>query len=237
MHNDNQVYLSYKSTCLRISDVKCFQGNNFLNDLCISFYYELLNEKFKSHENDFFLFDPASISTMVIYDEIEEIIDMFGSLNLHLKKYLFMPINNNTDKYSISVGDHWALIIYQKSDDTFYYLDSMLNYIGNTDIVISKMKKVLTNYSQQDSMNSHSFSPTLVKTLNYKFQNNTYDCGMFVLHFTEILMYQLFEESDRADLSKNSINYVLKLKLSNIDTKLKRKQILDIIDGLRLIKK
>ena len=54
--DDDPIYLSYKSCCLRKSDIKCFTDFHRLNDLSISFYYEMLTDKYSN--NDFILLDP-----------------------------------------------------------------------------------------------------------------------------------------------------------------------------------
>lgn len=224
------VYLSFKSICLRKSDVDCFDDFRFLNDLCISFFYELLNENYKNFDKYFFLFDPASVSTMVIYDEMEDLIDMFGGLNLEDKDYLFIPINDNTDKYAMGGGDHWALIIYQKSDDTFYYLDSMLNYIKNTTIVTQKLKQILTNTQSKPIVNVNN-------TLIEKCQSNTYDCGMFVLSFTEAILDYIFKADENITnnkkLNSEIINKIIKESVYQNKMKSKRKEILQTIDNLK----
>ena len=224
--NSNDVYLSYKSICLRKFDVDCFKSNNYLNDMCISFYYELLNDKYKNFDN-YFLFDPASISTMVIYDELEDLIDMFGCLNLDQKDYLFIPINDNTDKFSFAGGDHWGLIIYQKSDDTFYYLDSMLNYITNTDTVTNKIKQIL-------AVNSKNIAKVSIdKTLKNKFQFNSFDCGMFVLSFTLAIMEFLYDDNNKGlKLNQDIINDIIKLKVDQKQMKNFRLKILNTISVL-----
>ncbi len=169
---EDKVYLSYKNICLRNSDVECFKNWNQLNDMCISFYFEYLNPC-----SNILLFDPAAVSTIVYFEDCIDELNEYFPVNLETRDYIFLPVNDNTNKYNAGGGSHWALLVYQKSDDKFYYLDSMLSYIENTTILCEKISKM---------MGKKKFE--VICPLVTKYQDNTYDCGMFVLAFTELII-------------------------------------------------
>jgi Ulp1 family protease len=239
--DSDPVYLSYKNVCLRKSDVECLKPYNLINDMCISFYYEILNEKLKKFENEFFLFDPASTSMIIFDDDMEDLYDMFSSVNLVDRKYLFMPINDNTNKYKVGGGDHWGLLIYQKTDETFFYLDSMCNYIKNTDILATKIS-ILLKYSgsSEKKLNTDEKKIKIIKTLEEnKFQLNSYDCGMFILAFSEAIMDHIFSPQTQIVnqiLDKEKINAILLSNINQNKIPVMRKNILKKIEVLKLNK-
>lgn len=209
--------------------------------MCISFYFEILNDKFKNFENEFFLFDPASTSMIIFDEDMEDLYDMFSSVNLSDRKYLFMPINDNTNKYKIAGGNHWALLIYQKSDDTFYYLDSMCEYIKNTEILAKKID-TLIKYS---SLSKHNLKYDekqirIIKILEEnKFQLNSYDCGMFILAFTEAITDSIWSNvalHENNILDKEKIKAILISNINQNKIPMMRENIIKIIDKLKLIK-
>jgi len=185
MDND-PILLNYKSVCLRKSDISCYENYHYLNDLCISFYYEIIADKFMKFESEILLLDPSSVSTIYFDDEIEDLRDCFGALNFEERKYIFIPVNDATDRYAYGSGNHWALVFYAKMTNTFYYLDSMKSYIKNTNEICRKINLLTGNFKD----------PTIKQVEIPKFQQNTFDCGVFVLNFTEVILKEIYEKNE-----------------------------------------
>ena len=188
------ILLNYKSVSLRKSDIQCLDNYKYLNDLCISFYYEILTQKFSKHEKDFFLFDPSSISIILFDDNLEDLKECFNPLNLPDKNFLFIPVNDISDKYSYGGGNHWGLIFYLKSSNIYYYIDSMKSYIKNIKIICEKINYLVGN----------SNKPNIQEANTIKLQENTYDCGVFLLKFTEIILENIY-------IHNNTYNNLIKL--------------------------
>ena len=190
MDND-PILITYKSCSIKQSDIDCLSDYQYLNDLIISFYYEILNEKYTS--NDIILLDPA-VSMSIIFDQDLDDINncIFQPLEMKNKKFIFVPINDNTKiEYKIN-GSHWALNIIDVNNNTIYYLDSMLNNISNAKISVRKFQKLF----------GKKFN--FVYALENTYQNNSSDCGMFVLGFTETLLKYLKEKN----FNSNSLNNI-----------------------------
>lgn len=202
--DDDKILLSYKSICLRQSDIACFENYRYLNDLSISFYYEVLAEKFSRHELDFLLLDPSCVSTIFFDDEISDLKDCFGALNFESRKVIFIPVNDTTDKYAYGSGNHWALVVYFANSNTFYYLDSMKSYIKNTNEICRKISLLIGNGERKH--------PVIEEVAIAKLQQNTFDCGVFVLNFTEVLMNFLFGNGNKFDSSGDGILKQLKIE-------------------------
>ena len=189
MEND-PILITYKSCSIKQSDIDCLSDYQYLNDLIISFYYEILNEKYTS--NDIILLDPA-VSMSIIFDQDLDDINncIFQPLEMKNKKFIFVPINDNTKiEYKIN-GSHWALNIIDVNNNTIYYLDSMLNNISNAKISVRKFQKLF----------GKKFN--FVYALENTYQTNSSDCGMFVLGFTETILKYLKEKNFNSNALNN----------------------------------
>jgi Ulp1 family protease len=224
----NEIVLSYKSNCLRRTDVKCFEDFNQLNDIAIGFYYEVLfHEKvYESLMDKVHLVQPASAS-LIVYDyDIYDLIEMFEPMKFDEKEIIFFPLNDNTDKYNYGAGNHWTLLIYQKCDDMFYYLDSMGSYIKNTE----KFATQFVSIKNSKKENKMSKNPKIINLFSEKLQTNSYDCGMFVLAFTKsVLNYLLKNEKINAfDIREYIFSEVSQVKLKQL-----RKEISQLLSNLK----
>ena len=190
MEND-PILITYKSCSIKKSDIDCLSDYQYLNDLIISFYYEILNEKYTS--NDIILLDPA-VSMSIIFDQDLDDINncIFQPLGMKDKKFIFVPINDNTKIEYKTSGSHWALNIIDVNNNTIYYLDSMLNNISNAKISVRKFQKLF----------GKKFN--FVYALENTYQTNSSDCGMFVLGFTETILKYLKEKN----FNSNSLNNI-----------------------------
>ena len=190
MENE-RILVTYKSCSIKQSDIDTLSDYQYLNDLIISFYYEILNEKYDN--NDIILLDPA-VSMSIIFDQdLEDIkLCIFDPLNMSNKKYIFVPINDNTKIEYKTSGSHWALNIIDVNNNTIYYLDSMLGNISNAKVSVRKFEKLF----------GKKFN--FVYALENTYQNNSSDCGMFVLGFTETFLKYLKEKN----FNQNSLNNI-----------------------------
>ena len=189
MEND-PILITYKSCSIKKSDIDCLSDYQYLNDLIISFYYEILNEKYTS--NDIILLDPA-VSMSIIFDQDLHDINncIFQPLEMKNKKFIFVPINDNTKiEYKIN-GSHWALNIIDVNNNTIYYLDSMLGNISNAKVSVRKFEKLF----------GKKFN--FVYALENTYQTNSSDCGMFILGFTETILKYLKEKNFNSNALNN----------------------------------
>ena len=209
---DNDMYLSYNNIFLRRSDFNCFKDYCQINDMCISFYYEYLKK-----DESILMLDPVAVSTIIYFeDSIDELKEYFP-LNMEKREYIFFPINDNSNKYNYGGGTHWALVVFQRSDNSFYYIDSMLSFIDNTKNLCEKISKII-----------NLEKPNIIKADIIKYQQNTYDCGMFVLAFTELLLKYIKNNI----INKNCFKYAFE-GLSQNNIKNMRKDIMKLINSLR----
>ena len=189
MDND-PILITYKSCSIKQSDIDCLSDYQYLNDLIISFYYEILNEKYIS--NDIILLDPA-VSMSIIFDQDLDDINncIFQPLGMKDKKYIFVPINDNTKIEYKTSGSHWALNIIDVNNNTIYYLDSMSSNISNAKVSVRKFQKLF----------GKKFN--FVYALENTYQTNSSDCGMFILGFTETILKYLKEKNFNSNALNN----------------------------------
>lgn len=224
--------LLYRNICLSKYDQDCFNNYNQLNDMCISFYFEYLTEeKYSTSKEKFVLIDPVMVSTIYFDESIEDLYDMLFPLNLDKKSFIFLPINDNTNKYAQGGGTHWALLVYSKIEDKFFYFDSTLSYISTIDTVASKISQIIKYKSNNQKKKIEIVEP---KSLNKK-QFNSYDCGMFVLEFTRKLLDHIrdnLKENKEVLLSKLNYKEVFE-DITQDSINLKRDEILNILKNLK----
>jgi Ulp1 family protease len=219
---EEKILVTYKSCAIKQSDIDCLDDYSYLNDLIISFYYEILNEKYDT--NKISLLDPA-VSMSIIFDKnLEDIKDcIFNPLELDKKKFIFVPINDNEKIQYKTSGSHWVLNIIDVDNNTIYYLDSMSGNVNNSKVSKQKFSKLF----------GKKFS--YVYGLEKKYQNNSFDCGMFVLSFTEIILDFLKSKNYNINcLNETKLDEILKDKPKTKESNISnfRKEIKQLIYNL-----
>lgn len=195
---EDEFYLTYKTISLHKSDVRCLASPNYINDLIISFYYEILNDQFEANSSSFALLDPVVAISLISETTIEDLHDMiYAPLDLDNKKYVFLPINDNTSLTTPGSGNHWALCLIETETSTMFYFDSMGNTIGNVTPLIEQYEKLSKK------------KLTFVNALNRKYQHNMYDCGVFVLAFTEEVLNHLKSNEFKCDLKEVDFDKIM----------------------------
>lgn len=213
----NSTY-SYENVFIRYEDPECLKDYNQLNDICISFYFEWLANKINC--KDLIFLDPAMVINIYFDDSIEDLQQVMGFLDLKSKKYIFIPLNDSQDRFKVGSGMHWSLLIYSVVDNLFFYIDSTSSYISSTDNITEKLIKIIFNETKQ----------IIIHKIFTGIQSNSYDCGMFVLMFSEALATHL-SKSDEFD--QELINKILG-QIQQKDVLNKRKEIYDLIKSFKV---
>jgi sentrin-specific protease 8 len=183
----NTIKLTYRSATLRQSDISLFNSGNWLNDQCILFYFEYLT----TVSPECFLFlDPGASYLLLFEDDLDDLRDALSQVSFLNKTHVFCAINDNNDP-SNSGGGHWTLLVYSVLDNQGYYYDSlgmhMTNY-ENSQNIIHKLAILLNKPS-----------PSLRPIQILENQNNSNDCGVYVL-----MLSQYFSSTQDFTLSNQS---------------------------------
>ena len=221
MDND-QIILTYKCCSLKKTDIDTLSDYQYLNDIIISFYYEILNEKYKS--DDFVLLDPAVSMSIIVEENLDDINQcIFIPLQMDKKKFIFAPVNDNTKIAYQTGGSHWALNVIDVTNNKILYFDSMLSNINNARRFQKKLEKLFNKkFSFECPIEEH-------------YQGNSYDCGMFVLGFTHVILEYLsskkFDINSLPDVNFDELfNNSERTKQENMSKF--RKEIKEIINNL-----
>ena len=174
------ILLTYKNTTLRQSDVDNLNDNCWLNDTCINFYYDYLSENLGTNV---LLMDPSASFLIVFENDMEDLEPFLASLDLDSRRYVFFPVNNNTDHTIPGAGSHWTLLVLDNISNTFYsYNSSMFGTPdANSNIIADKLRQVLNREIGFEVKNCASI------------QNDGFNCGIFILGYTE----QLWQDYQR----------------------------------------
>ena len=188
MSDQEEIILSTDNCEIKNSDISTLSPHTYLNDLIISFYYEILQKKYLS--DLITLLDPAVSMSIILDnsgndDNIEDIKNcIFLPLELDKKKFIFAPINDNKKIQYTCSGSHWTLNLVDVDNNVIYYLDSNLGDVSNAHTFHKKLEKLFGK--------KFEFIYALQKD---KYQNNSYDCGMFLLGFSEVLMKHIMNNN------------------------------------------
>lgn len=190
-------------------DIELLEPDTFINDTIIDFYIKYLQvkvqpiEKLRFHFFNCFFFrkladldkDPESISEgRAAYQRVRK---WTRKLNIFEKDYLFIPVNFSLH-WSLLVICHPGEIVTFKDDDLMnspkvpciLHMDSLKgNHKG--------LGKLIRSYLLEEWKGRHSECPDDVESRfsNLRFvhlelpqQENSSDCGLFLLHYVELFL-------------------------------------------------
>ena len=202
MASDPGLMLAYKQSTVYVSDYRTLNDRTWLNDTIIGFAYDILANKIyhDSPKNSLLFVHPTTVNVIKFENDEEDLVPLIVDAGLQTFDYIFLPINNSQSIMSGS-GSHWALMLYQRHNNTFYYLDSAGTYnllyakkIANKiyPYIHPKQKKDKGDEKvEEDATNDKDID--YMKVLNnfvklqVPQQENSYDCGMFVVEYSRFV--------------------------------------------------
>ncbi|KFO88908.1 Sentrin-specific protease 8 [Buceros rhinoceros silvestris] len=171
------VVLSYKDSLLRQSDVALLEPPNWLNDHIIGFAFEYFaNHQFQEFNDQVCFISPEVAQFIKCAPSQEEIATFLESLDLPCKALVFLPINDNSNQ--VAGGTHWSLLVYFRDKKCFAHYDSH--------------SKCNSSHAKQAAGKLEAFlgkrggKATFVEE-KAPAQQNSYDCGMYVICNAEAL--------------------------------------------------
>ncbi|XP_044475243.1 probable ubiquitin-like-specific protease 2B isoform X3 [Mangifera indica] len=208
---EDVIYPKGDSDAVSISkrDVDLLQPETFINDTLIDFYIKYIKNQIQAEEmhrfhffNSFFFRkladldkDPSSISdgraAFLRVHKWTRKVDMFG------KDYIFIPVNFNL---------HWSLIIICHLGEVAAYRDDDLYKSEKVPCILhmdsikgthAGLKNLVQSYLWEEWKVRHKDTSEDIssKFLNMRFvslelpqQENSFDCGLFLLHYLELFL-------------------------------------------------
>mgnify|MGYP001598758110 CR=1 FL=1 len=95
----NNGCLSYQNIFLSESDILTFNEGEQLNDMSISFYFQILSERYQNL--NFISIDPATSFLITFEEDLEDLCCMLKPLKLKEKDYIFIPVNDVKSKFKV----------------------------------------------------------------------------------------------------------------------------------------
>lgn len=181
--NDDQVVLSFGDSLLLKSDLELLAEPNWINDKLIGFAYEYYEREQFNHSADRLALLSPSLVQIIRFAGAADLQVLLESLHLPTKQFVFVPVNDNSDINKVG-GMHWSLLVYVRSKQEFQHYDSSR---GTNQAVAKKLMDKLQPFVQAPK------GKLKFVEMDCPHQQNSYDCGMFVLANTEHLIKEFVE--------------------------------------------
>lgn len=170
------VVLSYQDSLLRRSDVALLNGPHWLNDQVIGFAFEYFTtERFKSLGEKVCFISPE-VAQFIKYASCQEELAIFlEPLSIASRRWVFLAVNDNANQ--TAGGSHWSLLVYRRDTSQFTHYDSQSG--GNSlhaRRIAAKLEAFLGAGAKVPFVEEQCPS-----------QQNSYDCGMYVICNAEAL--------------------------------------------------
>lgn len=154
-------------------DYKTLYNNKWLTNFIIDYCSHLLILESSKQDRVAYIF--CEVSTILL-NGCKKVLDYFF-INLKKimenKKEFFLPVNKDQA--------HWALVYVNSSDGAFYYLSSS----DKDDDCSFYFQNFVDCYGRIFSEDDVNWS---MKTIKYPCQNDSFNCGIYVLHYMKEIL-------------------------------------------------
>ncbi|KAK8835209.1 SUMO1 sentrin specific peptidase 8 [Tritrichomonas musculus] len=150
---------------------------SWVNDAIIHIYGRMLEKNINNMDSGvskkILFVAPCTVQFIRFFQIDEDVQECLQALNINDFDTVFFPITNGTS--FTARGNHWSLLIFLPSLNSFLYCDSVLSH-GNMPMACSLIKRIesLLLYKQTELIE-----------LNLPSQDNSYDCGVFIMAYME----------------------------------------------------
>lgn len=170
------VVLSFHDSLLRHSDLSLLEGPYWLNDQVIGFAFEYFSsERFPDLGASITFISPEVTQFIKCASCPDELALFLEPLGLSARRWVFLAVNDNSNQSA--GGTHWSLLVYHHSSNHFAHYDSQNG--GN-----SMHARRIAN--KLETFLGAGRTPMFVEE-NCPSQQNSYDCGMYVICIAEAL--------------------------------------------------
>lgn len=185
--------VSFEDVELYPSDICLFDNGNWLNDSCVLFGLRRIERHLEEFwKTEMLLMDPCVVSFLRIQcHEPEEYKEIYESLCIREKSWIFLPLTNSESFEKIST--HWSLLVVHIPGGTVYHFDS--SFLLNQSAASHYIKCLEKLLNMELNLENKMICPQ---------QDNTYDCGIFVLCFIKYLCEKLMQEEPKDEIISKS---------------------------------
>ncbi|XP_060116219.1 sentrin-specific protease 8 [Heteronotia binoei] len=191
------VVLSYMDSLLRQSDVLLLEPPCWLNDHVIGFAFEYFaSEQFRDFSDHVCFIGPEVAQFIKCAISQEEMGLFLEPLNLPQKKAVFLAINDNSSQ--AAGGTHWSLLVYFREKNCFAHYDSHTRSNSiHARQVAGKLEAFLGKRGKASFVEEKAPA-----------QQNSYDCGMYVICNAEALCRAHFQAQQEPILQLLTPSYI-----------------------------
>ena len=177
----------------------------WLNDNIIEFAFQQLREKCFGFAHADMLFVSPGALFVITYGDMDDVIDSITQLDILSKDIIFFPINDALPG-SHHRGTHWELVVFFKPTRTFLVFNSLSRSDSSPSIASGRViKKLIDALNITDEKNSNA-AKYYVKCVSSPQQENSYDCGMYVICFAQAISSQVL--SSKGNLECSCVNVI-----------------------------
>ncbi|KAL4362506.1 hypothetical protein GQ457_04G003530 [Hibiscus cannabinus] len=212
-HFEEVIYPKGDPDAISISnrDVALLQPQTFINDTIIDFYIKYLQNKIQHEEqhkfhffNSFFFRKLADVdkdlsSACQARAAFERVRKWTRKVDIFEKDYIFIPVN-----YSL----HWSLIVICHPGEVANFKDGKAENLHNVPCILHMnsirgshrgLKNLFQSYLSEEWKERHiemadgvssNFLHLQFVQLELPQQENSFDCGLFLLHYMELFLHQ-----------------------------------------------
>ncbi|KAK9467502.1 hypothetical protein V1512DRAFT_261342 [Lipomyces arxii] len=190
----HDIILEYYDVSVYKSDFDNLREDEWFNDNNLTFWYEYLERSAAftelPHSEQIILLRPAMVFLLAqSYDplDLKDVLPNFEGA-----RYIFLPINNNTNVTLAEGGSHWSLLVVDVRTERSYYYDTLYDSnIPDAEVVSKKLAKLLGC----GRIHIHSI-PTPQ-------QHNGSDCGVMVCMLTSAVLQKVVDFQRDSDTALN----------------------------------
>lgn len=116
---------NYRDIVLQDSDLDTLKGPCFLSDQIIAFYFTYLSCSFNT-KTDMLLVPPSISLWIANCEDTNWIEDYVKSCEMSSKRLVLFVVNDNEDFSGRDGGNHWSILVYDRTKNLFLHFDSMM---------------------------------------------------------------------------------------------------------------
>ncbi|KAM9410293.1 LOW QUALITY PROTEIN: sentrin-specific protease 8 [Pholidichthys leucotaenia] len=168
------VVLSYQDSLLRRSDVSLLEGPYWLNDQVRFAFEYFAADRFRLLGQAVIFISPEVTQFIKCASCPDELALFLEPLDLPSRHWVFLAVNDNSNQSA--GGSHWSLLLYHHNSNHFaHYALSNGSNSGHARRIANKLEPFLGRRK------------ALFVRSPARLQQNSYDCGMYVICITEAL--------------------------------------------------
>ncbi|KAI9481730.1 hypothetical protein H4R22_001544 [Coemansia sp. RSA 1290] len=170
MKERDTLLFTYHNSSVYRGDAQSLRDGQWLNDSILSFYFEYIRFEILKNDPGVLLLKPAQVQLLQTENGRESALPA----DMLRMRFIMVPIGS---------GTHWSLLVFIRHSQQpaeFHYFDSMANANYHFALNVKrKLERVLTK-------GEHIY-PLSMATHSCPQQENSYDCGIFVVLFADLL--------------------------------------------------